>query len=135
MSIRLAGCVIFDEDRKIFLLHRNKKGVTQWELPGGKVEASESDEQAAVRELKEELGVDVRIVVELGNTKFSEGNTEFSYVWFLAEIEKGAPAVKEHETFDDLKSFSFDEMSDLELSGNMQKFYTAVNDKAIKIKS
>ena len=30
MNISLAGCVITDSDGKIFLLHRNKKGVTQW---------------------------------------------------------------------------------------------------------
>jgi 8-oxo-dGTP diphosphatase len=134
MSIRLAGCVIFDKDRKIYLLHRNKKGVTQWELPGGKVEAGESDEQAAVRELKEELGVDVKIIVELGNTEFNEGDAEFSYVWFLAEIKKGNPKIKEPESFDDLKSFAFDEMTSLKLSGNMQKFYAAVSNKSIKIK-
>lgn len=135
MSIRLAGCVIFDEDRKIYLLHRNKKGMTQWELPGGKVEPGESDEQAAIRELKEEMGVDVQIIVELGDTEFSEGDIEFSYIWFLAEIKKGNPTIKEHETFDDLKSFAFDEMAALELSGNMQKFYAALRNKSIKIKA
>jgi len=38
----------------------------RWELPGGKVEAGESPEQAAVREVAEELGVGIRAGARLG---------------------------------------------------------------------
>jgi 8-oxo-dGTP diphosphatase len=37
----------------------------QWEFPGGKVEEGESPQQALVREIAEELSVDIDVVVEL----------------------------------------------------------------------
>jgi 8-oxo-dGTP diphosphatase len=37
-----------------------------WELPGGKVDPGESDEQALLREIREELGVDVQLSDRVG---------------------------------------------------------------------
>jgi 8-oxo-dGTP diphosphatase len=123
MKVQLAGCVITDRGGKLWLLHRNKKGVTQWELPGGKVEPNESADVAAVRELKEELGVDVRIIRSLGGDEFTENDIRFVYSWYLADVVNGELSICEPETFDDLRAFSLDEMSNLELSGNMKRLY------------
>ncbi len=126
MSLNLAGCVILDKNQNMYLLHRNKKGVVQWELPGGKVDPGESDEQTAIREIREELGVTVNLVRSLGMTQFEENDTNHIYTWYLAEIQEGTPSIREPHTFDDLKSFSVDELSSLKLSNNMMKLYEAI---------
>ena len=121
MNTRLAGCVLVDSQGRIGLLHRNKAGFTQWELPGGKVEPGETDEATALRELSEELGVKVSIRKRLGEASFSEARGTFDYVWFMADVTEGIPAVSEKQTFDDFAFFSIDELANLKLSGNMQQ--------------
>jgi ADP-ribose pyrophosphatase YjhB (NUDIX family) len=54
------SAVIFDGDGKVLLHRRSDNG--QWGLPGGSVEIGETVSQALVREVKEETGLDVRII-------------------------------------------------------------------------
>lgn len=56
----VAGAVF--RDGRVLLAQRNRPPelAGQWELPGGKVEPGESVEAALLRELREELGIEVR---------------------------------------------------------------------------
>jgi 8-oxo-dGTP diphosphatase len=59
MSYRAA--VVLLQDDKIALIERHRAGLHYYTFPGGHVEPGEMPEQAAVREAKEELGLDVSI--------------------------------------------------------------------------
>lgn len=131
MDIHLAGCIILDKHHHIYLLHRNKKDLTQWELPGGKVELNENVEMTARREIKEELGITVSLMRQLGIAHFEENNIKHIYTWFLAIIEEGKPSIQEPETFDNLRSFSFDELSNIKLSSNMRILHEAIRVKKV----
>ena len=65
MSIKLvlvAACALIDADGRVLLAQRpaGKSMAGLWEFPGGKIEAGERPEETLIRELKEELGIDVR---------------------------------------------------------------------------
>lgn len=54
-----AARAIIIEDGKILVMHRDKYGSKYVTLPGGRLNNNETPEQAVVREIKEETGLDV----------------------------------------------------------------------------
>lgn len=90
---RVVAALIRKED-KVLLTQRwpSKHLGLIWEFPGGKVEEGESDEEALVRELKEELGVDVKIGTSCFETCHGYGSREVHLLIYRCEITSGTPA-------------------------------------------
>lgn len=62
MTVVVAGAI--ERDGRYLAARRTRPewAAGRWEFPGGKVEHGESDEQALVREIREELGVEIAVV-------------------------------------------------------------------------
>ena len=58
--MQCVGAVIHDETgRMLLILRGHEPGKGLWSIPGGRIEPSESDQQALVREVREETGLEV----------------------------------------------------------------------------
>lgn len=72
-----AATIVLNDDKEILLIKGPKRG---WEMPGGQVEEGESLREAAIRETKEESGIDIADLRFCGifqNVKKSICNTLF----------------------------------------------------------
>ena len=60
--VLVAACALIDADGRVLLAQRpqGKTMAGLWEFPGGKIEQGERPEETLIRELKEELGIDVK---------------------------------------------------------------------------
>ena len=59
--VLVAACILLDGEGRILIAKRpeGRSLAGLWEFPGGKVKAGESPEHALIRELTEELGIDI----------------------------------------------------------------------------
>ena len=74
--IKAAGGLIWREDagvRKLAVIHRERHD--DWTLPKGKLEPNEDWTEAAVREVREETGCDVRMEEFAGEVRYAVNGT------------------------------------------------------------
>lgn len=74
---RRAGVVILVAN-KVAMIKRVKSKGSYYVVPGGQMEVGETIEEAAIREAKEELGVDVELVEKLLDIEFNGMQHYFS---------------------------------------------------------
>lgn len=89
----LTLCVVHCGDKILLGMKKNGFGAGRWNGFGGKVEARESIENAAKREIKEEAGIKVSEVEKMGVIDFEfQNNPEILEVhFFKAEEFEGEP--------------------------------------------
>ncbi len=107
---RLAGAVVYAEaDGEMYLaLVHDIFG--HWTLSKGKIEENETVEAGAVRELKEEMGLDVTIEAELGKNEYVASNPELGKVrkqvhYFLASSPYSEIKLEQKGGLDDARWF------------------------------
>ncbi len=124
---------MLDDYGRILLIHRSGGDSVHWELPGGKVEDYEVAEDAAIRELSEKLGVQVRLIGTLGSDTFEQDERYYQYHWFQAVVESGVLALGEPEDYDDFDYFELEDMPSLALSTDMLILYPKIDSGEVSL--
>ena len=96
-TVRVVAAIILHEN-KIFATQRGygefKDG---WEFAGGKIEPGETSREALVREIKEELDIDIEVKNFLETVEYDYPEFHLSMECFFCTIRSGELILKEHE--------------------------------------
>ena len=95
-NIQVVAAVI-KKGNKIFITRRGYGDfIDMWEFPGGKIESGETQEEALIREIKEELELDINIMDFLTTVEYDYPNFHLTMHCFICNISGGELTLNAH---------------------------------------
>jgi ADP-ribose pyrophosphatase YjhB (NUDIX family) len=112
--VACAGAIVRDEAGRLLLIERaHDPARGRWSLPGGRVEPGETAAEAAVREVREETGLDISV----GPLLLSVSLGAYDIEDFAGTVIGGALAAGDDAA--DVRWCRADELTDLELTDGL----------------
>ena len=108
------GAIIQNDEGKVLLLKRSsaitpdRTTSDMWSVPGGQVEFMEKVEDAARREVREEIGVEIEIIkpIPYHDQVLDKSKVHWHCQSFLAKIKEGEPKILEPNKCEKLEWFA-----------------------------
>lgn len=101
-TVLVASAALVDIDARVLVQQRpeGKSWAGWWEFPGGKIHSGETPEAAVVRELAEELGLDITesCLAPFTFTSFAYDDFHLLMMLYLCRVWRGAPVGREGQT-------------------------------------
>ena len=121
------GAIILEGDQILLEKRKNSPGKGKWSIPGGLVDLGETAEEAVIREVKEETGLDVydpRLADVVSYISLGEKNAvlyHYVIIDYFVNSKGGNP--KAASDADDLRWVSFYEVEQYDLTESFRRFF------------
>ncbi len=91
-------CALIEEGGRVLVAQRaaTQSLPLKWEFPGGKIEPGETQTDALVREIREELGIEIEVGESLRSTTHAYPEFSLTLHSRLCRIRSGIPVTHEH---------------------------------------
>ena len=95
----LVACAIIEHDGKILAVQRSERMnlPLKWEFPGGKIKEGESPEQCVVREVSEELNLQIEVEQSLPSIDYDYPDFTVTLYPFICAKVAGEITLREHK--------------------------------------
>jgi 8-oxo-dGTP diphosphatase len=114
--INVTCAIIRNEDNEVLIVQRGEQSdhPLKWEFPGGKLKEKETEEECIIREIKEELSIDIVICRRLPDKEYDYGYKQIRLIPFVCDTLDDIPFLTEHLAYkwlnpSELKNVDFSE--------------------------
>ena len=99
--INVTCAIIRNEEDEVLTVQRGEKSDHPylWEFPGGKINDGESEEECVIREISEELSMDIIICGTLLPVEYDYGHKHIKLIPFICDTLDELPLLTEHIAF------------------------------------
>lgn len=95
-EIKVVAAIIQKENKILATKRGYGEFINMWEFPGGKIEPGETKEQALVREIKEELNIEINVDKFALDIEYQYPNFYLFMSCFMCSIKEGSIELLEH---------------------------------------
>ncbi|MFR8878166.1 MAG: (deoxy)nucleoside triphosphate pyrophosphohydrolase [Methanobrevibacter smithii] len=95
-EIKVVAAIIQKENKILATKRGYGEFINMWEFPGGKIEPGETKKQALVREIKEELNIEINVDKFAIDIEYQYPNFYLFMSCFMCSIKEGSIELLEH---------------------------------------